>query len=70
MNRKIVIGVAVAIVLVVLWMWWSKRSKKAQVERPSDDKPTPLAVDALPEETDVTWTAQEIAEEKPAIKEE
>lgn len=72
MNRsKIYIGIAVAILLVALWMWWSKRSKKGVKEAPAslDDKPTPLAVDITPEETDVTWSAQEIAEEEP-LKEE
>jgi hypothetical protein len=77
MNRKIYIGIAIAVVLIALWMWWSKKSKKQQPPQVIDDSviedPTPLSVgEVAPEETDVAWSAQELEEEPTtvAIKEE
>jgi hypothetical protein len=71
MNRKIYIGIAVAIVLIALWMWWSKKKagkKEAETVAPSV-QPEPL--DVTPEETDVMWSAEEIEpEEQPSLKEE
>lgn len=75
MNRKIYIGIAIAVVLIALWMWWSKKkpSKKPPVEDTMIEDPTPLSVgEVAPEETDVAWSAQELEEEPTtvAIKEE